>query len=257
VLLNFFALHLLSAIALFAIFCIGATIWVARPAAINPKEVNTLNWHQLAIFFGPVTLVYLLLLSQRALFMLLDRYLLLPIFVALACLLLYSQEHLSVRWPAVTYIALAAIAFYGIISTHNTFAMDRARIALANEIFASGVQPSQVDLGMEMNSWYELQISTYVNDYRILHPRGAYHPYVAPNRTGCHELTPYGFLPHIAPKYGIAFQPNLCDGPAPFAPVAYSTWPLLHPTMLYVVKYPPPWRSAVDVESDTRPATVR
>jgi hypothetical protein len=255
--LGFTVLHCLSAIALVSLLCIFATILLDRPIAIRRQTVGTLTWHQLAILFGPLTFVHFVLLSPRGMYAIFDRYLLVPLFLAMVCVLLYSQQRLKARWPGATYFAVTAIAFYGIVSTHNTFALDRARVVLANEILATGVLPSHVDLGMEMNGWYELQISTYVNDYRIRLPAGAYHVYTEPHRSGCHELSLFGFFPHLAPRYGIAFEPNLCDGPAPFAPVGYSTWPLRHPTTLYVVKYPPPWQSAIDVSNPTAPDSNR
>ena len=257
VILGTVVLHLLAAVAIVATLSIAATILIAQPAAIPTQPTSSLSWPQLGIFFGPLTFVYFLLLSRHGVWQIYDRYLFTPIFVALVCILLYSQQHLKVRWSVAAYAALAAIAFYGVISTHNLFALNRARIVIANEVLSTGLPPSHADFGWEMNGWYEIKVAGYINEPHIVRPVGAYHLYSEPNRSGCHEATLYGFFPHIAPRYGLAYSPNLCDGPAPFAPVSYSTWPLLRPTTLYVVKYPAPWQSAIDAANHTPPSTVR
>ncbi len=250
--LSFPVVHGLSLIAILGILCVAAAVLIARPIVISPPPLLSLSWSHLAVLFVPLTFAYLLLLSHRGgVQSIFDRYLLTPLFLAMVCILLYSQQHLKVRWPIAIYLAIGAIAFYGICSTHNTFALARARVILAKEVFDAGVPCSHIDLGEEMNGWCELQLSTHVNDARILRPTGAYHLYPEPHWSGCHPLSTFGFLPHIAPRYGIAFEPNVCDGPAPFASVNYSTWPLSQPTTLYIVKYPPPWQSAIDVENHT------
>lgn len=248
--------RLLAAFAIVALLSIVATIFIARPPVIQPRTAGSFTWRHLGILFGPLTLVYFLLLSRHGVWQIYDRYLFTPIFIALVCLLLDSQQHLKTRWPVATYAAVAAIAFYGIISTHNLFAFNRARVTLANEVLATGLPPSHADFGWEMNGWYELQLSPYINEPHIVRPAGTYHLFHEPQRSGCHEATTYGFFRHIAPRYGIAYSPHLCDGPAPFAPVSYATWPLRQPTTLYVVKYPAPWRSALETESSpTTPET--
>ncbi len=248
-------LHLLSAIVLFGMLSFG-TVLLARPRAIEPPAPYPLSWPQILVLLAPLTLLYLALLSHRALEGIYDRYLLVPIFIALICILLYSQQHLKVRWHLATGTALAATAFYGILCTHNTFALDRARVVLAQEIHATGVPFNHVDLGWEMNGWYELQLADHVNAPFIANAASAYHFYPTPPQSGCHStFLPYGYFPHFAPQYGIAFQPGLCEGPAPFAPVSYATWPLLHPTTLYVVRYPLPAESPIEIESH-RPAAA-
>jgi hypothetical protein len=243
---------LLAIVSIAGILSVTTIVLVLRPPVVQPSTAISLSWQQIAVILGPLTFCYFVLLTPRF-WITADRYLLTPIFVALICLMLYSQQRFRGRWRTESAIALAAVAFYGIITTHNTFAFDRARVALAREVFAAGVPPSHFDLGWEANAWYELQLSTHVNDPRIVHPAGAYVEYPAAPRFGCHDVRyPFGFLtPHLAPRYGIAYEPNDCDGTAPFPPVTYSTWPLRRPTSVYVIKYPPPWQSAI--ESANRP----
>jgi hypothetical protein len=256
--LGFFADHLLSAIAIAGILCVGGTVFVTQPVATANQSANGPSARQLTLLFGPFTLVYLLLLSHRGMYALWDRYLLALIFLAIVCVTLFAQRNLRPISLLATGAAIAAIAFYGVITTHNTFALDRARVAIANEVLAAGLPPSSIDLGVEMNGWYELQLSTHVNDPRVLRPAGAYIPYPEPIRSGCHAgPQPFEFLPHLAPRYGLAFDPKLCEGQAPFAPVSYSTWPLRHPTTLYVIQYPPPWQSPLDLAHQRPSSPIR
>jgi hypothetical protein len=59
----------------------------------------------------------------------------------------------------------------------------------------------------------------------------------APPPTASCQAAWYDYTPHIHPLYGVSFDPNACDGPAPFAPVYYSRWPASTPGILYVVRY--------------------
>jgi hypothetical protein len=251
ILLSFWMLKVLSATAVLGLLCVGTTVFFVRPRAHGGGRlpaVLSLNWYQAGILLGPLGLVYFLLLSARGTTFVYDRYLFTPLFVALVCLAMYSQRRLEGRWETAAFAAVGVMAFYGVISTHNMFALNRARVRLAKEVFASGLSASDVDLGWEMNGWYELQIGAYLNNPLIVRPAGAYRASVDPHWSGCHEQSPFGLFPHLAPRYGIAFSPDLCEGPAAFAPVTYSTWPLRQPTTLYVVRYAPPFRPESDYE---------
>jgi hypothetical protein len=253
------ALKALSAVAAIAIFAIGGTVLVLRPAPLKPRPAISLAWPQIAFLFTPLILVYFLLLSRHSINWFYDRYLFTPMFFALVCILLYSEQHLRARWNAMTCIAIGALAAAGMTYTHNLFALDRARLALANEIFAAGIPPSHVDFGWEMNGWYELQLSPYINEPHIVRPPGAYRYIPVPTRTGCHEsvLPEFGMFLHLAPRYGISFDPRLCDGLAPFAPVSYTTWPFFRRNTLYVVNYPPPWKPESEYALPSPPPAER
>jgi hypothetical protein len=247
---------LLSAIAMVGILCIATIVLFVRPKAIHPLPVDGLTWKQLGVLFAPLTAVYFFLLGPRGVQQIFDRYLLTPIFIAMVCLLLYAQQHFKIRWSAVRYVAVAAIAFYGIITTHNFFAFSRARDLLTKEVFAAGVPPSKIDLGVDLNGWYEILLAGHLNDSRILIPADGYHLIPYRKFSGCQESL-FGEFPHQAPVYGLAFDPNVCKGPAPFAAVSYSTWPLRQPTMLYVVRYPTPRRPESDYVDPALPEPGR
>ena len=71
-------------------------------------------------------------------------------------------------------LVIALMAALGIAVTHNTFALYRARIALAAELNADGVPSTSVNNGWEYNFGIELQHAGYINDSRIVRPANAY-----------------------------------------------------------------------------------
>ncbi len=96
-----------------------------------------------------------------------------------------------------------------------------------------------MDNGWEYNIGVELQHAPSVNDSRIVIPAHTYIP-VPPPPAGPCKMFWYYDTPHIHPLYGVSFEPNVCYGPAPFAPVHYSRWLSRTPGTLYVVRYTPP-----------------
>jgi hypothetical protein len=205
----------------------------AIPAGTAP------SWKHLGILLAPFTLVYTLLLIPRAAtYFLVDRYLLGLLLVALLCLVRFYQDRVAPRLPLASILLVAIMAIYGIAVTHNNFAFYRARIALADELRADGVPDTSVDNGWEYNLGTELQHADHINDSRITIPARAYVSVPKPVLATCSWA--FDYFPHIHALYGVAFQPNVCNGPAPFAPVHYSRWPYRTPGTLYVVRYTPP-----------------
>jgi hypothetical protein len=200
---------------------------------------RTPSWKQLATLLLPITLVYILLLLPRATGLLFDRYLLPLLVFAVLCLVRFYQERVQPQLPLASVFLVAIMAIYGIAVTHNMFSLDRARIALAAELRSNGVPDTSVDYGWEYNLLTELQLSSHINEKEIALPSNAYVPVPPPPPGICHMLW-YDDTPHIHPLYGISFQPNVCAGPAPFAPVHYSRWLASSPCTLYVVRYLPP-----------------
>jgi hypothetical protein len=198
------------------------------------------SWGQLGVLLGPFSIVYALLLVPRAgAYHLTERYLLALLVVALLCMVRYYQDQLQPRLPAARAVLIGIMAVYGIVNAHNTFAIDRARVVMADELSAAGVPDTAVDNGWEYNLGVELRHAAYINTDRIVLPAHAYVP-ARPLAAGTCEVNAYDFTPHIQPRYGISFEPNECYGPAPFAPVHYSRWLASTPGTLYVVYYTAP-----------------
>jgi hypothetical protein len=246
---------LLGVLTLGSLFSIAVAPLLPRRATATTSQ-TPISAHRLLCLFGPFSLAYAVLLIHRAEQTIYDRYLLAPIFILL-CLLLRFYQSLQPRLPAASAVALGFLAFYGVISTHNIFALNRARIAITQQILATGVPDTAIDFGWEQDGWIELQHATYVNGPNITTPPHASRYIPVPQRRGCYENLPvFGLFPHLAPQFGVAFDPNACDGPAPFAPVSYSTWPLRHPTTLYIVRYPGPWKPESSYAEPATPAST-
>jgi hypothetical protein len=214
------------------------TSWCHTPPT-SPTAAVGISWRQLGMLFVPFTIAYSLLLIPRSTTVLLDRYLLPLLLIATLCLVRYYQDRVHPQLPLAILALVALMAVYGIIGTHNTFAFDRARVALATEIRASGISDTSVDNGWEYNILTELQHANHINDSRIVIPAHAYVPPTPLPPDTC-KVSWSNFTPHVHPLYGVSFDPDACYGPAPFAPVPYSRWPYRTPGTLYVVNYLPP-----------------
>jgi len=129
---------------------------------------------------------------------------------------------------------------YGVVVTHNMFALYRGRVALAAELRANGIPDTAVDNGWEYNLGVELQHANHLNESKIKYPADAYVPTPAPAAGLCSTLFGYDATPHVHALYGVSFDRDACNGVAPFAPVTYSRWPGLWPGVLYVVYFSPP-----------------
>ena len=207
----------------------------------SAKDSSTsISWQQLGILFVPFTLAYgLLLISAAATtYLLFDRYALGLLSLVLLCLVRYYQERIHARLPSASLLPVLIMAIYGIAVTHNMFSLYRAHAALAAELRANGVPDTSVDYGWEYNLLTELQYTDHLNDSRIVVPANTYVP-VPPLPAGTCSMFWYDKTPHIHPLYGVAFSPNACYGPAPFAPIHYSRWPYRTPGTLFVVRYTP------------------
>jgi len=212
----------------------------SRGATEATEMPEGISWKQLSMLLVPFSVVYALLLVPRAgAYHLTERYLLGLLVVGLLCMLRYFQERIRPQLPTWCAALVGIMVVYGIVNTHNTFAIDRARVELANELTAAGVADTAVDNGWEYNLSVELRHAGYINTDRIVNPAHAYQP-APPLPAGTCEVNAYDYTPHIQPEYGISFEPNECYGPAPFAPVHYSRWLSSEPGTLYVVYYRKP-----------------
>jgi hypothetical protein len=246
---------LLTAVTGVATLCVIAFLWGIRQRGVRDEigaqqvEVSRLtassvSWDQILLLVGPFAVTYFLLLIPRSSVQLLDRYLLAFLVLAGLCLLRAFQDFVQPHLPAVTKVLVGVVAIYSIGATHDMFAFYRARIAVANEVRAAGIQPSAFDGDLEYNGWEELLQGGYVHDRKMVNPPDSDAP-MAPYRgwscTGEGKLYWYfGFrFPHFSPRYGLSFDPDACSGRTALAPVSYFRWLGLRPGYLYVVNYQP------------------
>jgi hypothetical protein len=205
----------------------------------TPSPTPRLSSHQLNILLLPFAAANILLLIPRATEWLTDRYLLILLAIALIFLTRFYQDQVRPRLPLTSAILVAIMATYAIAVTHNLFALDRARVALAAETRAAGIPDTAFDNGWEYNFGTELQFAPSLNFPTIVVPANFYTPTPPPPPGTC--TTYYADeTPHVHPRIGVSFDPNACAGPAPFAPVHYSRWLASAPGTIYVVRYTEP-----------------
>jgi len=215
-------------------------IWSRRSNEVEGPPVG-ISWPQLGMIVAPFAIVYTLLLLPRAgTEVLFDRYLLPLLVVGLLCVVRYYQERMQSRLPFVSVVLVVVMGVYGVVVTHNMFALYRGRVALAAELRANGIPDTAVDNGWEYNLGVELQHANHLNESKIKYPADAYVPTPAPAAGLCSTLFGYDATPHVHALYGVSFDRDACNGAAPFAPVTYSRWPGLWPGVLYVVYFSPP-----------------
>jgi hypothetical protein len=237
ILLHTGARILLTILSIGGLLGLIASLLRFRPTVSDGAAPKGVSWSQLCTLLGPFTVVYFLLLVPRAATLqIFERYTLALLVVALVILLRYYQERIHAQVPLVALLIIAIMATLGIAVTHNTFALYRARIALAGELRADGIPDTSVDNGWEYNFGVELEQAGFINDPRIVIPAHAYVPAASLPSGSCHMFS-YDQTPLVYPIYGVSFDPNACDGPAPFAPVRYSRWLASTPGTLYVVRY--------------------
>ncbi len=211
---------------------------VLDPSSSGSPEITpsaALTGRQLLVLIGPLMAAYdlfLVVLLRIAK----DRYLfLLAPFALLATLRLY-QDYIRPRLPSVAWVLITIVAAFSATVTHNGFTLYRAIDRLSAEVRAAGIPDTAVDYGWPYNLGTELRHASHLNDSRIIRPA---HTYVSVPAPTC-LVALYSALPHVRPLYSVSFNPNICYGSAPFAPVHYSRWPYRTPGTLYVVRYVPP-----------------
>ena len=229
---------------------IGLICSLVSSSRMSPVQDSArgISWKELGVLLAPFTIAYTLLLLSRAVtiaseggyYVVVDRYALGLLVVALLCLIRYYQERIQLQLPLASVLMVGIMAVYGIAVTHNMFSFYRARVTLAAELHAAGIPDTSVDNGWDYNMVVELEHSDHINDPDIELPAHAYVP-TPPLPAGTCPMFWYDKTPHIKPLYGASSDPDACYGPAPFPPVHYSRWLAdARGSTLYVVRYTAP-----------------
>jgi hypothetical protein len=138
-------------------------------------------------------------------------------------LLRYYQEHLGPRVNRWSWAVLALFALYGVATTHDLFAADRARLEAAGNLEQAGIPRNEITAGFEYDGETQVDAMGYVYNKWIDNPAGAYRPLkcIGPDSI---RLWSLGMMPAIRARYFVVLSrsPELEDGPA--APVGYITW---------------------------------
>ncbi len=206
--------------------CGAAMLGRRRRLQNGPVTNEGPSWAVILILLTPFTIAYLLLLLPRAAFVVtVDRYLIPLVAVCLIALLRYYQERIRARPPALSFAVLACFCLYGVASTHDYFATNRARLAAASAIRATGVPRVEIQGGWEYDAWTQIETAGFINDPRLEIPPGAYHkvrfPGTLPQQC---RFWFNSFTPAVMPRYFVVFSPQSCLAPSNFMPVSYHAW---------------------------------
>jgi len=159
---------------------------------------------------------FALVLVRGADFDIFDRYLL-PImpWAATVTLLWFAKDNLRAeeigrRAAPYAWALLGVLAFYGIASTQDLWALAKARVEATGKLEAAGVPRTAIDAGFEYNAWTELMTSGHLNFYRVINPPDAYRP---------------GFsqTPSVVPVYRLEYEPTPETAATKFGSVPYSS----------------------------------
>ncbi len=237
-----------NALIVLTILCLAGLLG-AILVAVDRVEAKTLpsmpvaelSWQQLVVLLLPFSLAYLLLLlaALGTTLTLFDRYALGLCGPGVIVLIRLYQERVRRSLPLATVLLIVMMAALGVIATHNTFAIDRARVELGNELHAAGVPYTAIDGGWDYNFDTELDHASYINNPLVKVPVGAYVATAPPPPGDCRAWW-WNETPHVHALYGMSFLPAVCYGKAPFAAVAYRAWPFGARVQLYAVRYAPP-----------------
>jgi hypothetical protein len=190
--------------------------------------VGELSWVELFWLLGPFCLSYIALIVFRALFLhisIFDRYLL-PLLAVNAILMLrYYQQEFSEKLPSVTLWVVAIFALYGVGGLHDWYSLQRARVAAADEIRASGVPRTAIWDGFEYNGWTQITVAGHINNEIFRKPGDEVKPgeYDSNLPAECYSwLNPYTSV--VKPGYYVVYSELPCFAPSSFAPVSYGAW---------------------------------
>jgi hypothetical protein len=201
-----------------ALFCLEVS-------ALRSRQPEQDEERLISYLLGPYTLAHIcLLLPRGATVFIYDRYLLglLPVTIVLILTLLQRS---GLRITRAAYAVLATFAVYGVLATHDLFALNRARVAAVEEVRASGVSAGMIQAGFEYDGWTEVSLAGHINEKRIEAPAGAYvhdSRYLErrqPCRLGFDEYTPA-----LNRAYLVTLAQTPCGVQSAFAAVEFRGW---------------------------------
>ena len=109
-------------------------------------------------------------------------------------MLLLYQRYVAARLPAVSLMLLVIVSAYSVASMRDFYAMERARLAAANELRVAGVPPTSFYGGFEYDGWTQVESWGYLQSPHLNLPPGSERtPSWAINTKPCG----YIFLPHV------------------------------------------------------------
>ncbi len=180
----------------------------------------------LLILLVPFTAAYLALLIPRGIWaMIIDRYLLPLIVIALIFLLRIYQERVSSTLPWTSWVVLFVLGTFTVLGTHDWIASHRARLEAVQKLERAGVPPWKVEAGYEFDGMTQIELRGVVIDPRVHFPASVdTRPYLPPDVSPqCKAL----FNPHtpaVHPELFLAYEQVPCLEPSKFGAVSYRGW---------------------------------
>lgn len=234
-----------------SVLVLGVTVWFALAVRRTvPVATRTaLPWRDLLVLTVPFLLAYFTLLAPRAMWgIVIDRYLLLPVFFAVMFLLRLYAERVSEHLPVRSLVLLAAFALFAVLGTHDWVALHRARVSATARLQGTGVSRTAIEAGYELDGMVQIQATGAVADPRVSYPAGMD---MAPWRpegltAGCREIF-NDHTPVIRAVYFLSAspsEPSLRPGEAPclvpsgVASQTYTAWmPPFH-RQIFILRRP-------------------
>lgn len=214
-----------SFVVLFTTALFLVVLYKSRGTA-RSHAVHRHSWRELATLFVPFTLAYVSLLIPRGIWaMVIDRYLLPLIVIALVFLLRFYQERVSSKLPWTSWVVLFIFGAFTVLGTHDWIASHRARLQAVQELGRAGIPPSKIEAGYEFDGTTQIDLRGVVIDPRVHYPAWVdtrtYPPAgVSPQ---CKPL----FNPHtpaVHPELFLAYEQVPCLEPSRFGSVSYRGW---------------------------------
>jgi len=140
--------------------------------------------------------------------------------------------------PGISIAVLAALTVLAVANTHDHFVDIAARMGAVSQLTAAGIPRRAIEAGPELDGWFQVETTGYLNDSRIRVPANAYKPRdfsgVLP---GCHYYF-LKFTPSIEPRFLLSGAPGGCFPPAQFPSVRYRAWCSPHDRAIYISAIP-------------------
>ncbi|HEV2578527.1 MAG TPA: glycosyltransferase family 39 protein [Acidobacteriaceae bacterium] len=214
-----------SAIVLFTTALFVVALYKTR-GSVRSGAAHRHSWRDLITLFAPFTAAYLALLIPRGIWaMVIDRYLLPLIVIALIFLLRLYQERVSSTLPWTSWVVLFILGAFTVLGTHDWIASHRARLQAVQQLERAGIPRSKIEAGYEFDGMTQIDLRGVVIDPRVHYPPSVdtrpYRPAGVPPQ--CKAL----FNPHtpaVHPELFLAYEQVPCLGPSRFDAVSYRGW---------------------------------
>jgi hypothetical protein len=167
-----------------------------------------------------------------------DRYVVpvLPFSVLGAMLLLRSFG--NARNPVLGWLSLVLLAAYGIATTHDYYALNRANLQAFNSLRSFGVSARSISAGFEVDGWTQLGISGRISNCAAQPPAGGPGCDQRPYHTMAEDYWFLKLTPSLDPAYFVTRSQNFRLGPRAGALIPVHAWlpPLRQPLWVQKVR---------------------